>query len=543
MPRHASRSIYEQYRVGASRPHRRRHPLVLLMGGMLLSGLVAVGVYVGAVALAALQAADQIFQPAVLPTEIARPASTAAPLPATPQPGEPPAAAPPAIPVATAAPEILPEWKGTDRINVLLLGVDRRPGDDVPRSDTMILVSIDPAGRRVGMISIPRDLRVTIPGIGVDKINAAYPTGEGLRPNGGGAALAMQTVRDNFRVPIHHYATVDFRGFMKIVDAVGGISVEVPYPLKDDEYPSDEGFHYTRLYVAAGLQHMDGQMALRYARSRHFDSDFGRQRRQQQVLRAIREQGLKLNLLPRVPEFINLLKDSVRTDMPVGDLPGLARLGMGIKGEDIKSYGLTQEMTIVHDTPEAFYLDPDWRKINAAFREMLGGVSPSAGTPTAAEVIPTPTTPLRPKATATTAPRSTAPASRPAATGTAPARGTASPAPAARTPAAGTATAATPTVPVQSLRVAVRNGTMVDGLAARNAEALRGRGYTVVDISQDPKAGEYPRSIVYTYGASTAQAQAVAQALGLPAGAVKLGPAPAPAGTDILVILGEDAQR
>jgi hypothetical protein len=339
----------------------------------------------------------------------------------------------------------------------------------------------------------------------------------------------METVQTNFKVPIHHFATVDFRGFTRIVDAVGGVTVEVPYALKDDEYPSDDGPNYTRLYIPAGLQQMDGTTALRYARSRHFDTDFGRNRRQQQVLQAIREQGLKLNLLPRLPEMVTLLAGSVRTDLDPRHLPSLARLGLSLDREQIKSYGMTVEMTIVHDSPTEFYLEPNWPKVNAALREMMG-VAPAAA--------PAPTGPVRPAATPTPRPVATRPAESSPATKPAPTS-----APAAPTPRATPTATAAPTTTPAKVRVWVRNGTRVQGLAARNAEVLKGRGYTIVDVSQDPNAGQYPRSVVYLYGGERADAIILSQVLGLPASAVKLGPPPAPPGTDILVILGEDAAR
>jgi hypothetical protein len=261
---------------------------------------------------------------------------------------------------------------------------------------------------------------------------------------------------------------------------------------------------------------MDGATALRYARSRHFDTDFGRNRRQQQVLHAIREQGLKLNLLPRLPELLALVAGSVRTDIDPKQLPALARLGSQIDREAIKSYGITVDMTFPHDTPELFYLEPNWQKINAALREMTG---PAPGT--AATATPAPAAKPAAPPIATRAP---APATVP----------TPSPRPASATVA--------PTVPVARARVWVRNGTRIQGLAARHADILRAKGYPIVDVSQDPQAGQYPKSIVYLYGGDRQAAVAVAAELDLPATAVRLGPAPAPAGTDILVILGEDAR-
>jgi polyisoprenyl-teichoic acid--peptidoglycan teichoic acid transferase len=537
MANRAPRSIYDQYREGPARARRRlpRWAMLLLLAPLTL--LVAAGVYVGSVFLATRQAMGEVFVPSVRATHA--PVAASAPQPtvapgseavAPPQPTAAPgeAAPTPAPAIAPAAPAIAPEWQGADRLNVLLLGVDKREGEDVPRSDTMILVSIDPAGRRVGMLSIPRDLMVTIPGYGRDKINAAFPLAERDKLPGGGPTLAMETVQANFKVPVHHFATVDFRGFTRIIDAVGGVTVEAPYALKDDEYPSDEGANYTRLYVPAGLQQMDGTTALRYARSRHFDTDFGRNRRQQQVLQAIREQGLKLNLLPRLPEMITLLSGSVRTDLDPRQLPSLARLGMSIDREQIKSFGMTVDMTIVYDTPTDFHLEPNWPKINAALREMMGG-APAAGATAAARPAAQPT----PRPVVTSRPAEPSPATKPAPTS----------APAAATPRATSTATVAPTTTPAKVRVWVRNGTRVQGLAARNADILKGRGYTIVDVSQDPNAGQYPRSVIYLYGGERGDAIVLSQALGLPASAVKLGPAPAPAGTDILVILGEDAAR
>ncbi|MCC6626201.1 MAG: LCP family protein [Chloroflexi bacterium] len=501
------RSIYEQYSAAPARSRSRLPWWAKTLVLVPITLLVAGGVYVGTVVLAAQQAMNAVFVPSVRATAVA----VAPPTPVTVAPGAPAPGATTAPVIATVVPPTRPpEWTGSERLNIVLLGVDKRDDEDTPRSDTMILVSIDPVGKRVGMMSIPRDLWVTVPGYGLNKINAAFPLGEKTGKPSGGAALVMQTIEANFKIPVHHFASVDFRGFTRIVDAVGGIVVDVPYLLKDDEYPADDGPNYTRLYVPAGLQWMDGATALRYARSRHFDSDFGRNRRQQQVLHAIREQGIKLDLLPRVPELLNLVAGSVRTDIDPRQLPALARLGAQIDREAIKSYGITVDMTIPRDLPEIFYLEPNWPKINAAVREMTGAAAPApaAAKPAAA-------------ATPTRVPVSTAP-----------------PAPTAR-PATVTPVA---TVATARPRVWVRNGTRIQGLAARNADILRAKGYAIVDVSQDPEAGQYPKSIVYLYGSARQSAIAVASELGLPATAVRLGPAPAPPGTDILVILGEDAR-
>jgi LCP family protein required for cell wall assembly len=124
--------------------------------------------------------------------------------------------------------------------------------------------------------------------------------------------LAKATVRENFGIPIHYYAMVNFSGFEQIVDTIGGINLDVPRPLVDNKFPFLE-FGATRVYIPGGLQHMGGHTALQYARSRHADSDIGRNSRQQQVLLAIREQGMGLNVLSHLTELAQELGDAVRT--------------------------------------------------------------------------------------------------------------------------------------------------------------------------------------------------------------------------------------
>src|SRR5690606_39902762 len=124
---------------------------------------------------------------------------------------------------------------------------------------------------QVGMMSIPRDLLVTIPGLGEEKINAAYSAGEESGVTGAG--LVRATVEYNFNIPIHYVAEVDFEGFQRIVDTLGGVTIDVPAPIKDDEYPGEQ-FNYTRIYFHTGLQHLDVNTARRFARTRSDDTHF-----------------------------------------------------------------------------------------------------------------------------------------------------------------------------------------------------------------------------------------------------------------------------
>ncbi len=221
-----------------------------------------------------------------------------------------------------------------DPFTVLLIGVDKRDDpDDGVRSDTLIVVHVHPGEEWASMLSVPRDTVVQIPRVGQQKINTAYMYGynnaaqlygSDTDPSAAGGALAAETVESFLGLNIDYIAQVDFHGFERIVDTLGGITVDVPRPLLDAEYPTED-LGYERLYIPAGLQVLDGHTALRYARSRHSENDFGRSRRQQQVLHAmlrdVRRRGL-LDQAALFPRLVKDLEDSVATTMPISD-PGV----------------------------------------------------------------------------------------------------------------------------------------------------------------------------------------------------------------------------
>ncbi len=224
----------------------------------------------------------------------------------------------------------------TSPMNILLLGVDLR--EDFPeegiRSDSLIMLHLDPAGGWGSMLSIPRDTAAEVPGFGEAKINTAFARGyenaadlygAGTDPTAAGAALAADTVERFLDLPAHnarinYVATINFNGFADLIDAVGGIKVDVPREIVDTEYPTAD-FGYTTIRIPAGPQHMNGETALQYVRTRHADSDFGRAQRQQQVLRAIvqalREQPVVLRPLAAM-RLVNAASSATRTTMPIG---------------------------------------------------------------------------------------------------------------------------------------------------------------------------------------------------------------------------------
>lgn len=263
----------------------------------------------------------------------------------------------------------LPAWRGTERVNILLLGIDRRPSErGLPsRTDTMLLVTVDPVAKTAGMLSLPRDLLVHVPGYGEYRINTAFFLGEQeRRPRG--AQLAKETVSANFGVPVHYYVLVDFRGFERIVDALGGVTIDVPHPIRDDEYPTDVGDGTIRIFFEQGVQRMDGRQALRYARTRHADSDFGRIQRQQQVLMAVRQEALSLGVLPRLPALFAALRDAFATDIPAEDVLALAALGWTIDSKDIERRAI--DASLVYPSADGS-LVPRRTAIGAIIKELF----------------------------------------------------------------------------------------------------------------------------------------------------------------------------
>jgi LCP family protein required for cell wall assembly len=243
----------------------------------------------------------------------------------------PPAAPPPdpfvaaleALPADTGRPN-RPAWDGVSPLNVLLLGTDQRPSETAIQrwgnSDTIILVSVDPAQQRAAMVSIPRDVLVSIPGVGEQKVNAAY-----LR---GGPQLAMRVVGDLVGLPVHRWASVDTSAFAAVVDAIGGVVVDVDTPIRDDDYPTDD-YGVRRIMLPAGLQWLDGERALWYARSRHASNDYDRAGRQQRLLRALQGRARDPSLLPRVPTLLGVVAGAVQTDVSPREAVVLARLAAG----------------------------------------------------------------------------------------------------------------------------------------------------------------------------------------------------------------------
>jgi LCP family protein required for cell wall assembly len=228
-----------------------------------------------------------------------------------------------------------PAWDGASRINILLIGLDYRDwvaGEGAPRSDTMIVFTVDPLAKTAGMLSIPRDMWVNIPGFGYGRINMAYFHGEGNKLPGGGPELARKTVEQFLGVPIQYYAQVDFYTFVEFIDMIGGIEIYNDENLRLD--PLGEGKDKIKL-TCCGMRPLNGERALAYARFRKDkEGDIARANRQQKVILAIRDKVLSPENFPlligQAQQFYEKFSAGIRTNMPFD-----TALRLGVLAKDI----------------------------------------------------------------------------------------------------------------------------------------------------------------------------------------------------------------
>ena len=235
---------------------------------------------------------------------------------------------------ATAVPTAVTPFDVPDSTtNILLLGGDTPLGTNDTRTDTMIIVSINQDGPTASMISLPRDLYVYIPGKTMNRLNTALSLG--------GVDLLKQTILYNFGIPVHYYARVDFQGFETAVDAIDGVDMAVSCRLQDwrlispDLDPEDED-NWEQFALEPGIHHMDGDTALWFARSRLSTNDFDRGRRQQQLLRALLNQGVDVGLITQFPSLWEAYNSNVETDMDIGRMLQLASLAPAIRQNGVQ---------------------------------------------------------------------------------------------------------------------------------------------------------------------------------------------------------------
>jgi LCP family protein required for cell wall assembly len=296
---------------------------------------------------------------------------------------------PASTPEGSALPQVsIPPWNRTDRLNILLIGSDQRAGDVTHNTDTMIVVSIDPASKHVVMFSLPRDtVDVPLPpgparrvfgSVYQGKINSfwsAVRKRDDLFPGDPKRNLpgynGLKAILGNlYRLDIKYFVEVNFDGFKQIVDTMGGVTINVQMPVSDDRFPSVDG-SLRRIYIPSGIQHMTGAAALQYARSRHGSNDFDRGIRQQRVLLSLREQADPQALIPQLPALVQALQKTVKTDIPVDQLAPLLGLASEVDTKDIRSYVFAPPFYQKEylSSPRGYIIDPYVGRIRSAVQE------------------------------------------------------------------------------------------------------------------------------------------------------------------------------
>jgi len=379
---------------------------------------------------------------------------------------------------------IMPEpWDGVSRVNILVMGLDFRDWEagEIARTDTMILFTLDPLNKTAGFISIPRDLWVSIPGFEYAKINSAYYLGEAFKLPGGGPELAKRTVEELLGVPIQYYAQVDFQAFISLIDHIDGITVNVPAEIKIDPL----GQHNT-VILPAGEAKLNGELALAYARSRSTEGgDFDRSNRQQQVILAIRDKILNLNMMPKLVANANLIysdiSSGVRTNLDLEQSIKLALKVLEVPTEDIKHVIISGEYITFAKSPEGLdIVRPIPDKIRLLRDEVFSNgvaVGPSSGITDILELVK-----------------------------------------------------------LENATVSVRNGSAVGGLAASTAEYLRTQG---LNIAEETNADYTVYSQIILYGSKPYTLKYLADLMNLPSTSITNRYDPN-AQLEIIVILGDD---
>jgi LCP family protein required for cell wall assembly len=394
--------------------------------------------------------------------------------------------------------------------NVMLVGVDVRADTSDARTDTIIVIHIDPQHKWSTMVSIPRDSCAEIPGYYENgecwKINAAYEQGYRDARNqdekgraSGGLTLTRDTVEKYLGLPargqkIDYVAQVDFNGFKQIINSLGGINLNVTKPLWDPVYPTDDDDNgFIRLYIPAGYQHMDGVTALRYARSRHQDTDYGRSQRQQDVIRAvvqaIKEKGL-FDQIEQLNQLATDLEGYVFTDLPIrdiGNVRALASLGSELAQGRIQTIKWDTSADIGGPDINTPIWDP--ATIEATVDAMMSGPIPNTNQPAAPEVVPT--------------------------------------------------------EPDTAVKVEVMNGASIRGLAGDVSTHLSNRGYTITTAST--AFDVYDDTTIVDYGDNKQAREQLAALLGIKPKNILLASRapeqPTDPTSDLVVLLGRDYQE
>ncbi len=377
-------SIVDAYRLG-----RARRAAAATLGGLALLAAVphvAVGVY----AYRGYDAIETVFA-------AEEPGDVVAPTPIADAGGDGPVTLLPTIAgssIVVHGPEGQPPWMQRGRLNVLLLGADQGPGRPGLRTDTMIVATIGVESERAALLSVPRNLAQVplaraarakgAPRVFVNPLNELYEYAR-ENPNlfsGGhdpGTTALKQTVGQLVGLPIDYYVLVDFRGFFGLVDALGGIDLDVPEPVLDRVSPYEEGGDWIRIDLQPGRQHLDAAMTFAYVRARSQSSDYSRIERQRCVIAAIADQASPAKVLRSFGALAKTFSDSVSSDIPAGGLPAISRLAASIDPGEIVSIGFVPPEFDKASDGKGFPI-PDVRKIRDAVANAIAAPVVTAST-------------------------------------------------------------------------------------------------------------------------------------------------------------------
>ncbi len=260
-------------------------------------------------------------------------------LPVAAQTSTPPPSPTPGTPTPTPDPTRLQRTE-----NFLVLGADVRPGPWMMHTDSIMLMSIDHDTQQVGILSVPRDLWVDIPGWGADRINSAYFLGDYTKYKGGSPALAKAVAEKTLGVPIQHVVLIKMDGLAKLVDALGGVTVKLDCPLYEQTPDPKNPNKLVNWSLPAGEVKLNGEQARKFATYRYLTSDFGRAKRQQQLIWALRNQAESINILPRIPQLWSALAGTFSTDLGVLDVLRLARFGLQLDSTKVTGTALAPDV-------------------------------------------------------------------------------------------------------------------------------------------------------------------------------------------------------
>jgi LCP family protein required for cell wall assembly len=343
---------------------------------------------------------------------------------------------------------------GPGTFHIILLGTDRRPPKDDWRTDTMILVSVDPERQLASLVSIPRDLYVAIPGHGKTRLNMADNFGEAENYPGGGPGLLKEMLEQNAGLTFDRYIRIDFQGFVEAIDALGGLDVDVRCPTELWVPNMKASGEYVLLHsFSPGLHHMDGELALIYSRARAHTRAFDRDRRQREVLLALRNRVLELGapgLLPKLFELLGSMSLHVQTDLEPAEMVALAQLMTRVPAYNLSQEGIDLSLAPQWTTGDgAWVMRPHRGQIKTLMAERL--LPPSGEERTLA---------------------------------------------------------------AESLRIAVENGTTIEGFGSQMADRLKAQGYHVVEVGKADSLG-FAETKIISYAGSGYTLDRLRQYLGV----------------------------